>query len=125
MGSGNLVVPSGPPHSSSTGGGSRAVDRGDSDLSRVDRSNVVASVGQTEDRNGSNLSASGSGLPQVSQGEYGGAPQLGSTLHFSHQRERRLESGGDNPEVLNEQDLAFLVNHIRIGTREFYKSRCH
>ena len=34
-----------------TGGGSRAADRGDSDLSRVEGSNVVASVGQTEDRN--------------------------------------------------------------------------
>ena len=64
-------------------------------------------------------------MPQVSQGESGGAPQLGSTLCFSHQRERRLESGGDNPEVLNEEDLAFLSNHIRKGTRGTYKSRWH
>ena len=42
LGSGNLVVPPGPPHSSSTGGGSRAADHGNFDLSGVDRSNVVA-----------------------------------------------------------------------------------
>ena len=83
----------------------------------------MASVGRTEDINGSNPSASGSGLPQVSQGEYRGTPQLGSTLRFSHQWERRLESGGDNPEVLNEQDLAFFFNHIRKGTRGTYKYR--
>ena len=83
----------------------------------------MASAGQTEDRNGSNPSASSSGLPQVSQGEQRGAPQLGSTLCLSDQWERCLESGGDNPEVLNEQDLAFLVNHIRKGTKGTYKSR--
>ena len=82
----------------------------------------MASAGQTEDRNGSNLTVSSGGLPQVSQGEYGGAPQLESNLRFSHQRESHLESGGDNPEVLNEQDLAFLVNHIRKGTKGTYKS---
>ena len=71
--------------------------------------------------NGSNPSASGSGLPQVSQGEQGGAPQLGSTLCFSHQR-KRVEPGVDNPEVLNEEELAFLVDHIRKGTRGTYKS---
>ena len=41
---------------------------------------------------------------------------------YAFLRERRLESGGDNPEVLNEQDLGFLVNHIRKGTRGIYKS---
>ena len=41
LGSSNLVVPPGPSHSSSTGEGFRAADRGDSDLSGVDRSNVV------------------------------------------------------------------------------------
>ena len=66
MVSSNLVVPSSPPHSSGTGGGSTAADQGDSDLSEVDGSNVVASVGQAEYINGSNLTASGSGLPQVS-----------------------------------------------------------
>ena len=71
-------------------------------MSRVDRSNVVASAGRTEDRNGFNLTASSDRLPQVSQGEYGGAPQLGSTLCFSHQQESCLESGAKNPEVLNE-----------------------
>ena len=86
---------------------------------------MVASAGQTEDRIGSNLSASCSGLPQVSQGEQRGAPQLGSTLRFSDQQKRHLESGGDNPEVLIEQDLAFLVNHIRKVTKGTYKSGWH
>ena len=63
---GNQVIPPGPLHSSSTGGGSRVADQGDSDLSRVEGSNVVASVGQTQDRNGFILSASGSRLPWVS-----------------------------------------------------------
>ena len=65
MGSHNLVVPPGPSHSSSTGEGLTVADHGDSDLSRVDRSNMVASAGQTEDRIGSNLSASSSGLPPL------------------------------------------------------------
>ena len=82
MGSCNLIVPPSPSLSSSTGEGLTAADHGDSDLSRVDRSNVVASADQTGDRNGSNPSASGSGLPQVSQGEYGGSPQFGSAVHF-------------------------------------------
>ena len=77
----------------------------------------MASAGQTEDRNGSNLTASSGRLPQVSQEEYGGAPQLGSTLYFSHQWESHLESGGNNPEVLDDADQAFLMNHIRKGTR--------
>ncbi len=84
----------------------------------------MASAGRTEDRSGSNLSTSSSRLPQVSQGEQRGAPQPGSSLCFSHQRERRLESSGNNPEVLNEQDLTFLVNHIRKGTEGTYKSGC-
>ena len=82
----------------------------------------MASAGRTEDRYGSNLTASSGGLPQVSQGEYGGAPQLGSTLRFSHQRESCLESSGKDPEVLNDADQAFLLNHIRKGTRGTYKS---
>ena len=39
--SSNLVVPPSPPHSSSSRGGFRATDQGNSDLSGVDRSNVV------------------------------------------------------------------------------------
>ena len=42
---------------SSTGGSSRAADQGDSDLSTLGGSNVVASVGLTKDRKGSNPSA--------------------------------------------------------------------
>ena len=42
------------------------------------------SNGQTDDINGSDPSASGSGLPQVTHGDYRGAAQLGSTIHFSH-----------------------------------------
>ena len=68
------------------------------------------------------MSATSRRMSQVSQGEYGGAPQLGSTLHFSHQRESHLESSGKNPEVLNKADQAFLLNHIRKGTRGTYKS---
>ena len=60
LGSSNLVIPPGPSHSSSTRGGSKAADLGNSDLSRVEGSNMVASVGRTEDINGSNPSASGS-----------------------------------------------------------------
>ena len=117
-----MAIPTGPPHSSSIGGGPRTTDLGNSGLSGMGGSNVVASVGKTEDKNGSNPSFSSGGLPQVSQGEYGGAPQLGSTLHFSHQQESCLESGGENPEVLNDADQAFLLNHIRKGTRGTYKS---
>ena len=71
---------------------------------------MVASADQTEDKNGSNLSAMSRGLSQVSQGEYGGAPRLGSTLHFPYKREDHIESYGDNPEVLNNANLAFLLN---------------
>ena len=42
--------------------------------------------------------------------------------NFSHQWESHLESGNDNPEVLHVEDLAFLLNHIRKGTRGTYKS---
>ena len=82
---------------------------------------MVASVGQTEGE-GSNSSATSRRMPQVFQGEYGGTPQLGSTLRFPYQQEDCIESEGNNPEVLNEADLAFLVNHIRKGTRGTYKS---
>ena len=68
MGSHNLVAPSSPSHSSSTEEGLTVADYGNPDLPGVDRSNMVASAGQTEDRNGSDLSASGSKLPQVWQG---------------------------------------------------------
>ena len=45
LGSSNLVTLPSSPHSPRTGEGSRAVDQVDSDLSRVGRINVVASVG--------------------------------------------------------------------------------
>ena len=41
---------------------------------------------------------------------------------YAFLQEKYLESGGNNPEVLNEQDLGFLVNHIRKGTKGTYKS---
>ena len=44
---------------------------------------------------------------------------------YAFLQEKHLESGGDNPEVLNEQDRAFLVNHIRKGNKVTYKSRWH
>ena len=108
VGQGYMAVPPGTSHHNCVRDGRDPAARSDSDLSGVDRSNVVASAGQTEDRNGFNPPASSSGLPQVSQGEYAGTPQLGSTLRFSHQRESPLESGGKNTEVLNEADQAFL-----------------
>ena len=40
---------------------------------------------------------------------------------YAFLRMRLLESGGNNPEVLNEQDLGFLVNHIRKETKGTYK----
>ena len=84
-----------------------------------------ASAGQTEDKNGSNPTASRGGLPQVSQMEYRGVPQFGSTLRFSHQRESHLESGGEDPEVLNDGDHAFLLIHIRKGIRGTYNTGRH
>ena len=63
FGSNNLVIPPGAPQSSCTGGGFTAADRGNSDISGVGLSNVVASLGQTEDIICSNPAASGSGLP--------------------------------------------------------------
>ena len=36
-----------------------------------------------------------------------------------------LESGGNNPELLDDADQAFLLNHIRKGTRGTYKSGWH
>ena len=53
MGAINLVVFPSPSHSSSTGEGSTATDLGNYELSGVDKSNVVASVDQGEDRIGS------------------------------------------------------------------------
>ena len=64
-------------------------------------------------------------MTQVTQEKYRGAPQLESTICFSHQRESHLESGGEDPEVLNDADQAFLLNHIRKGTRGTYKSGWH
>ena len=104
MGSRDLVVPPGPTHSFSTGEGFTAAYHSNSDLSGVDRSNVVASASQTEDRNGSNPFASGSRLLQVSQGEQRGAPQLESILRFLDQWKSCLESGCSDPEV---QDDAY------------------
>ena len=48
MASSNLDVLPSPPQPSRIGGGSIAADRGNSDLSRVDRGNVVALVGYTK-----------------------------------------------------------------------------
>ncbi len=62
---------------------------------------------------------------QVSQEEYRGAPQLGSIIHFSHERESCLESSGGDPEVLDDADQAFLMNHIRKGTRGTYRTGWH
>ena len=83
MGSCNLIVPPSPSLSSSTGEGLTAADHGDSDLSGVDRSNVVASVGCTENQDGSNPITMCSGLPQLSQElQLRSATQDGSTMLF-------------------------------------------
>ena len=58
----------GPPsssHSTHTGEGSRVADRGDSDLSGEDRSNVVASIGQIQDKICSSIPAESSVTPNV------------------------------------------------------------
>ena len=34
------------------------------------------------------------------------------TLHFSNQQESGLESGGDDPKVLDDASQAFLINHV-------------
>ena len=73
----------------------------------------MALVGQAEDRNGSDPAASSSGLPQFSQEEHRGTPQDGSALHFSHERDSNLESGGGDSDVLDSEDLEFLMNHIQ------------
>ena len=85
----------------------------------------MASVSQTEDKNGSYPSSSGSRLPQVYQRKYRGAPQLGSTIRFSNQRKSCLLSNGNDPEVLDDSDKAFLMNHIRKGTRGTYGTGWH
>ena len=59
---------------------------------------MVALVGQTKDKNGSDSSA-------VSQGE-----------------ESHLESGGRASDILDSKDQEFLMNHIRKGTRVTYCS---
>ena len=48
LGSNNLAFPSGPSLSSGTGEGFRAADQGNSDLSGVEGSYMVASVGRAE-----------------------------------------------------------------------------
>ena len=125
MGSSNLVIHPGPSRSSGNGEGSRAANQGNSDMSGMERSNGIASAGQTEDIIGSNSSASHRGLPQVTQGKHRGTPQLGSTIRFSHQGESHLVSGGENPEVLSDADHAFLLKHIRKGTTTTYGSGWH
>ena len=85
----------------------------------------MASVGRTEDGIGSDPFAQCSGMHQVTQGENGGTPQLGSTLRFPHQRESSVVSGGENPDELSEADHAFLMNHIRKGTVSTYGSGWH
>ena len=49
-----MVDPSSAPSSMSVGRGARTADRGNFDLSSVDGRNVVASVGCTENQDGSN-----------------------------------------------------------------------
>ena len=123
LGSCNLIVPPGPSLSSSTGEGLTAADHGDSDLSRVDRINVVISAVELRPELAPiHLPTSADEL-KFQKGSKEEFPNLDPLYAFL--QERRLESGGDNPEVLNEQDLGFLVNHIRIGTIGTHKSGWH
>lgn len=92
-----------PPHSSSSGGDLTAVYQGNSGLSVVDRSSMVASVGHTENKIGCTPSTTSSYLPQVSQGEHGGTPQNGSTIYSSYKSIQKSSSG--NSEILDQEDL--------------------
>ena len=123
MASSNLDVLPSPPQPSRIGGGSIAADRGNSDLSRVDRGNVVALVGYTKNKIGSNPIANSSILPQVSQREHGGTLQYRSTLHFSYKS--ILESCSNNPDFLNQEDLDLLSKYLRTQTRETYGPGLH
>ena len=73
----------------------------------------------------SSLSELSSELPQVLEGELSGASLDGSSVHLSHQQEGSVVQGG-NPDVLDDEDQAFLVpnlmHHIRSGTKKAYSS---
>ena len=80
---------------------------------------MVVSVGQTEVRNSSNLTAKVAAdclrFPKGSTEEL----QNLDPLYFFHIR-GKVKSGGDVPDVLDDADQAFLMNHIRNGTRGTY-----
>ncbi len=112
LGSGDLVVPPGPSHSSSTGEGLTAADHGGSDLSGEERSNVVGSAVELRTELAPIHLSVAADCFKFHKGSKEELPNLDPL--YALLWERRLESGGDNPEVLNEKDLGFLLNHIRI-----------
>ena len=81
---------------------------------------MVAFVGHTENKIGSNLSAMSSGLHQLPQEEHRGFPQDGSALGFSYKS--ILESCSGKSDILNQEYLDFLVKHVQAKSRETYIS---
>ena len=74
MGSNNFVVPPSSPPFMSVGGGATTTDQSNSSLYIVDRSNVAASVGCTENIGGSYLATTCTRLPQLAQAQKGMLP---------------------------------------------------
>ena len=82
MGSSNLVVPSSPSHYPCIGGGLTVADQDNSDPSRVNGSNVVPSVSQTENVNGSHLSTSSSEVVRFPKGSTEKLPEMDQLYAF-------------------------------------------
>merc|ERR1712074_471131 len=110
------VVSPGASHSGSSPDSRGTDDRSSSDLSRVERFQMVASVVQA-DNSGTYQDASGIPMLPVSQGQSAVSPQNGPTDHCAHQCQSQHLSGGD---VLSQEDREFLRFHIRAGTERNY-----
>ena len=78
---------------------------------------MVVSPGQSKDKQCSSSSEKSRELPQVSEGELSGDASDGSSIRFSHHRESSVVRGSD-PDVLDDEDQEFLMNHIRSGTKK-------
>ena len=101
-----MIVPPSPSLCSSTGEGLTAADHGDFDLSRVDRSQVVVSVVKLRTEMAPICPPTAADYLKFHKGSKEELPNLDPIYAFL--QERRLESFGNNPEVLNEQDLGFI-----------------
>ena len=90
-------------------------------LSRVDRSNIVAPVSCSENKDSSTLFTTWKGLPQLPQKKHRRAPHNGTTLCVSFKS--ILDSCSGNPYILNQDNLDILAKHVRANTRETYGPR--